>query len=56
MILLWHQPAFTLAFRLAHRFPFGDGFDLAGAGFAVGAVGSGLGLAEHPLVKLLVAA
>jgi hypothetical protein len=48
------KPAF--AFRLAHGFPFSDGLDLAGTGFTVGAVGACLGLAEHPFVKLLLAA
>lgn len=32
VLLLWHKPTLTLAFRFAHRFPCGNGLDLAGAG------------------------
>jgi len=51
-----HQLTLAFTFRTAHRFPLGDGLDLPGSSFAVGAVGAGLGLAEHPLVLLLFAA
>ena len=53
--LLRHQLTLAFTFRLTHRFPLGNGLDLASAVGTVWAVGAGLGLAEHPLVKLLTA-
>lgn len=47
---------FAFAFGLAHGSPFVNGLDLASPILAVGAMGASLGLAKHPLVKLLLAA
>ena len=55
-MLLRLKLALAFAVRLAHASPLRDVLDLVGAGFAVRALGAGLGLAEHPLVKLLFAA
>jgi len=53
MALLRHQLALASAFRLAHRLPLSNGFDLASAGFTVGAVGAGPGFLQ---ISLLVVA
>jgi len=52
---LRQQPARAFAFRFAHDLPVGNGLDLAGASFAIGAVSARLGFLENPLAKLRIA-